>query len=165
MRVTMRVDGLNQALANIQEWTEEKKQAVKAAIDESALNIQTGAKQNLTSNGNIDTGSLRARIFKDPVTSDNMTLKVWTNVEYAPYVEWGTGIYATHPTIAGRSTPWAVKVSEVSKRKTYGWPTFIGEDGEKYYLIKGAKPHPFLFPAAEAERPNYLRNIEEALKQ
>jgi HK97 gp10 family phage protein len=164
MRVTMRVDGLNQALANIQEWTEEKKQAVKDAINESALNIQTGAKQRLTSGGNVDSGRLRSSIQIEPASADHMTLTVGTNVDYAPYVEWGTGVYANHPSIAGRSTPWAFPVAATSGRKHYNW-RIIDIDGVPYYLTKGAKPHPFLFPAAEEERPNYIRNIEGALRQ
>jgi hypothetical protein len=44
MRVTIRTNGINRILQDIQNWTEEKQQAVKDAINESALNIQTGAK-------------------------------------------------------------------------------------------------------------------------
>jgi HK97 gp10 family phage protein len=163
MRVTIRTNGINRILQDIQNWTDEKQQAVKDAINESALNIQTGAKTNLTRNGNVDTGHLRASIQIEPASSDHMKLTVGTGLFYAKYIEWGTGIYSNHPTISGRQTPWAFPVSATSGHKDYKW-RIIQVNGEPYYLIKGAKPHPFLFPAAEEEKPNYLRNIEEALK-
>jgi HK97 gp10 family phage protein len=164
MRVSFKVKGLEEAIQSIADWSEEKVQAVKDAVNESALNIQTAAKQNLTSNGNVDNGRLRSSIQIEPASSDHMKLTVGTNVFYAPYVEWGTGVYATHPTIPGRQTPWAFPVAAASDKKHYNWRV-IEIDGQPYYLTKGAKPHPFLFPAAEAEKNNYVRNIGEALRK
>jgi HK97 gp10 family phage protein len=152
--------GLRAAINNIDQWHDEKIQAVKDVINESALNIQREAKRRTSPN--VDTGRLRASIAIEPASTDGMSLKVGTNVEYAPYVEWGTGIYATHPSIPGRRTPWAFPVSAAG-RKQYNWP-IIEINGEPHYVTRGAKPHPFLFPAAEQERPNYYRNMEEALR-
>ena len=159
--IQLEFDGLRQALANIDQWSDQKLQNVKNAINESALNIQTDAKRRTSPN--VDTGRLRASIAIEPASADGLNLRVGTNVEYAPYLEWGTGIYASHPDIQGRRTPWAFPVSATSGRKHYNWP-IMEINGEPHYITRGAKPHPFLFPAAEQERPNYYRNMEEALR-
>lgn len=52
---------------------------------------------------------------------------IYTNVEYAPYVEIGTGIYSSKGT--GRKTPWVYKGKD-------GWVTTVG-----------TKPQPFMEPA------------------
>jgi HK97 gp10 family phage protein len=158
-RVTIRFDGLTEALRTIDQWSEEKIQAVRDAVNESALNIQRAAKQRCP----VDEGTLRASIQIEPAQGQSIGLRVGTNLEYAPYVEWGTGVFATHPEIPGRSTPWAFPVAATSGKKDYNWP-IIEINGEPYYLTRGAKPHPYLFPSAEEEKPNYLNNIREALK-
>jgi HK97 gp10 family phage protein len=159
-QVTIKFNGLTQALAQIDQWNEEKLQAVRDAVNESALNIQREAKKRCPA----DYGRLRASIQIEPATGHSIGLRVGTNVEYAPYVEWGTGIYAEHPDIPGRQTPWAFPVAATSGKKNYNWK-IIEIDGEPYYVTKGAKPHPYLYPSAEEEKPNFLANVKEALKK
>ena len=49
----------------------------------------------------VDTGTLRNSITHALEGDD--TVAIGTNIEYAPYVEFGTGIYADE---GGRQTPW-----------------------------------------------------------
>ncbi len=49
----------------------------------------------------VDTGTLRNSITHTMEGDD--TVAIGTNIEYAPYVEFGTGIYADE---GGRQTPW-----------------------------------------------------------
>ena len=65
-----------------------------------------------------------------------------TPVEYAPYVEFGTGIHAVNGD--GRQTPWVYRTA----------------DGE-FYWTEGQEPQPFLMPALEE---NTERIKEEILK-
>lgn len=57
---------------------------------------------------------------------------IYTNTEYAPYVEIGTGIYSSKGT--GRKTPWSYKGKD-------GWVTTVGN-----------KPQPFFQPALDENK-------------
>lgn len=114
------------------------------AIKKSAMNIERAAKRTCTA---VDTGWLRAHI--EATTRDNwMNADIGTFVKYAPYVEFGTGIYAKDGT--GRRTPW----SWYSPRGKYkGW-----------HFTHGMRPQPFLFPSWEAERPLLISSLTKAIK-
>jgi HK97 gp10 family phage protein len=78
----------------------------------------------------VDTSNLKTRInFK--VKGDSVI--IGTNVEYAPYVEYGTGIYAEGG--GGRKTPW------VYFHEKYG-----------FVRTKGMVARPFLRPALDRNR-------------
>ena len=53
---------------------------------------------------------------------------VGTNVEYAPYVEYGTGIYAEEGN--GRTTPWVYKYE--GKKGPKGWRWTVGQKPQSY---------------------------------
>lgn len=89
----------------------------------------------------VDTGNLRNSISHD---SDEETAIVGTNVEYAPYVEYGTGIHAEG---GGRSTPWRYK----------------DKDGN-WHTTSGQKPQPFLRPAIADHTDEYKSLIESYLQ-
>lgn len=98
---------------------------IAEAMEEACRLVQTTAQQNAPS----DTGNLRRSI--DFEVEDNGTSGViYSNAEYAPYVEFGTGIYATKG--GGRSTPWVYKGS-------HGW-----------VYTRGNKAQPFLEPAIQS---------------
>ena len=63
----------------------------------------------------VDTGNLRNRISHVVDGGDNRVY-VGTNVDYALYVEMGTGIYAA----GGRPTPWAYQDSKGNWHWTHG---------------------------------------------
>lgn len=157
MKITFKAN-FDKAIAQIGQATQEKISAVRDVTNDSAINIQAGAKRRCP----VNTGNLRANIVIEPASWGDLSLKIGTNIFYAPYVEWGTGKFATHPDIAGRSSPWAFPVPKEG-RKVYNWKTIM-VDGEAYYVTEGAKPHPFLFPAFEEEKPRYLAEVRRALQ-
>lgn len=71
------------------------------------------------------------------VDPQEKTAYIGTNVDYAPYVELGTGRY--YP--GGRPTPWSYQDS----------------DGQ-WHTTSGQEPQPFLKPAVEDHAQTY-RNI------
>lgn len=93
----------------------------------------------------VDTGRLRNSITFT-VVDDEISLYVGTNVEYAPYVELGTGIYADDG--AGRKTPW------------YYYSEKLG----RYVLTRGIKPTHFLRDALANHAEHYKAILEAALK-
>lgn len=143
MRVNVRAD-FSRAAGDVQAWSQRKLQRIQDTVNESAINIQTGAKRRCA----VDTGRLRSSIVIEPASAPGYALKVGTKVFYAPYIEWGTGVFAEHPTIPGRQTPW----------------TYPRRNGAMVFT-RGSAAQPFLFPAAEDERPRYLAAIRGVLRE
>jgi HK97 gp10 family phage protein len=162
MRVTMKAD-FTKAMGNVRAWSQRKQQRIKDTVNESAINIQTGAKANLSRGGQVNTGRLRSSIAIEPANGPGFKLRVGTKVFYAPYVEWGTGIFSEHPTEPGRKTPWAFPIPKAGK-KEYGFKR-ITKDGVEMYVTRGSKPHPFLFPAFESERPKFIAAMRGVMKE
>lgn len=74
------------------------------------------------------TGALKRSIDFE-VSEDGTEGVVFSNLEYAPYVEVGTGIYSTKGN--GRDTPWRYQTKD-------GW-----------FTTKGQKAQPYLEPALQ----------------
>lgn len=92
----------------------------------------------------VDDGQLRRSITHE--VKDNKGY-VGTNVEYAPYVEYGTGLFAAGGN--GRQDRWS----------------YQDDEGEWHSTI-GQKPQPFLEPALEANREKIEKLIvRETRKQ
>ncbi|HBC4807069.1 TPA: HK97 gp10 family phage protein [Staphylococcus aureus] len=86
----------------------------------------------------VDTGYLRESVTMD-FKDSGFTGVINIGSEYAIYVEYGTGIYATGPG-GSRATkiPWSFK----------------GDDGE-WYTTYGQAPQPFWNPAIDAGRKTF----------
>lgn len=88
----------------------------------------------------VDTGRLKGSITYAVEGED---CYIGTNVEYAPYVEFGTGIHAEE---GGRQTPWA----------------YQDADGN-WHRTQGNKPQPFLRPSANDHTDEYREILKESL--
>ncbi|WP_411329277.1 HK97 gp10 family phage protein [Blautia hansenii] len=90
-----------------------------------------------------DMGTLRASIHSEvEVTPESIVGRIGSQLEYAPYVHQGTGIYAKEGN--GRKTPWKW-FGKIGKYK--GWHT-----------TQGQKPQPFLQKAVTLSRSK-IQNI------
>ena len=94
----------------------------------------------------VDTGNLRNRISHKVVDSEPAAY-IGTNVEYAPYVEFGTGRYSS----VGGGTP---------KDKWF----YIGDDG-KGHIGRPQKPRPFIKPAVADHAQTYRNIINDEMKR
>ena len=101
---------------------------IDKALNRAGLIVENDAKERCPVG---KTGQLRNSI-EHRVQGANYKTEcvVGTNLEYAPYVEFGTGIYAVNGD--GRQTPWVYRTA----------------DGEFYFTV-GQKPQPYLLPALE----------------
>ena len=97
--------------------------AIRKALEQSCLIVEGDAKVRCP----VDSGQLRQSINHKV---EDRTGQVSTNVEYAPYVEIGTGIYSSEG--GGRQTPWVYQDAK----------------GE-WHRTSGSKPQPFMKPALE----------------
>ena len=109
-------------------------------MDKACLAVEAQAKQNCPE----DMGILSASITSETeVTTNAITGRIGSNLEYAPYVHQGTGIYAKDGN--GRKTPWTYNV-KAGKHK--GW-----------HITRGQRPQPFLENAKLEKR----RDVERIL--
>ena len=108
--------------------------------------IENAAKQN--ANGAFDqpTGTLKRRIRAELVGTNSV--EVGTNLKYAVYVEHGTGLYAFDG-VGRASTP----------EHPIPW-TYKGSDG-KFYTTYGMRPKPFLIPAFNSKKYNFIKYVKE----
>lgn len=110
-----------------------------AGVSKAAMLVQGSAKNKAP----VDSGTLRQSIRADKakIQGENVTATVSTNLEYAPYVEFGTGS-------RGQSTNTNTEV-EVSYRSDW----------------RGNKAQPFLWPALRENRNNSIKIIREEIRK
>ena len=102
---------------NSAEAIREKNAAVEAALEAMGFQAETHAKQNITSAGRVDTSAMRNSV-NHSVAADEEVVYVGTNIEYAIYHEYGTGIHAEGG--RGRQTPWTYKDKKGQWHRTKG---------------------------------------------
>lgn len=135
------VQGMNVLLRKIAKANGEVQAKVKRANQITSLNIERQAKRNATKS--VDNGDLRRAIVPDHSgTEANVEVKV----NYAQYVEFGTGAFAAEYL--------ATKDKDL---REYAMTFF--ETGKGRVTAR-----PFLFPAAEAERPKHIERMRKALQ-
>ena len=113
---------------------------LEQALNKACLIVENEAKKLCP----VDTGQLRSSITHEVVEKEG---RVGTNVEYALYVEYGTGLFAANGD--GRQERWSY------------------QDGEgNWYSTIGQQPQPFLHPALNNNREQVLQTIkDEASKE
>lgn len=100
-------------------------QDMREKMDRACLAVESEARKNCP----VDQGPLKASITSETETTEGEVIgRVGSNLEYAPYVHNGTGIYAKDGN--GRKTPWGYEV-KTGKYKGFHW-------------TRGQKPQPFL---------------------
>ena len=88
-----------------------------------------------------DNGELRRSITSKVENNEGI---VFTPLKYAPYVEFGTGLFA-----------------EEGGRKDVPW-CYQDDEGE-WHSTSGMKPHPYMRPALEENREEVLNILKESL--
>lgn len=144
--IRINIIGLNGAIEvfdNIPTITINK---IKRQIVKSALKIETDAKRKAPS----DTGRLRSSI-QTKISLGGFSADVFSDANYAMAVEKG-------------SRPHFPPVTALE-----GWARRHGMEGMEFLIAraiakKGTKPQPFLFPAWEAERPEFINEIKNILR-
>ena len=83
------IEGLDELLANLSGLGGDIKESSRKGLERGAKKIQKNAKY-LAPTG--ETGHLKNSIkTKSQTTQDGAEAQIFTNLEYAPYVEFGTG--------------------------------------------------------------------------
>ena len=107
--------------------------------------VETAAKQKAGGAGIKDTGAL-ANSIKSKVEAGGGEIVgvIYTPLEYAPYVEYGTGLFAEN---GGRTdVPWKYQ-----------------DDKGNWHTTSGQKPQPFLRPALDENKDKIIEILGEGL--
>jgi HK97 gp10 family phage protein len=112
-------------------------EALAKGLQKAGQIVENDAKKNCA----VSDGVLRASITH-VVDIEESSVSIGTNVEYAPYVEFGTGQYSED----GRKTPWI----------------YTTADGETY-ISHGQKAQPFLQPAVDNNLDKIIEQFENLL--
>lgn len=110
---------------------------ISAAIGKACALVEGEAKKKAPK----DTGALRRSISS---TVKGLEGIVFTPLEYAPYVEYGTGLFA-----------------EKGGRKDVPW--YYKDEEGKWHITSGQHPHPYMRPALNENREEVLRLIKEGI--
>lgn len=133
------VEGLDKLVEIIEELADTDR--IKMAMGRACLLIEGAAKKNAPK-GN---GTLRNSIeSKVDVDGKDVIGTVFTPLEYAPYVEYGTGLFA-----------------ESGGRQDVPW-SYQDDEGE-WHSTSGMKPHPFMRPALNDNQKRVKEILEEGI--
>lgn len=129
------LDGVEEVLGALDELKDTEN--IEAALGTACALVERSAKQKAPK----DTGALRQSITSEV---RNLEGVVFTPLFYAPYVEYGTGLFAEN---GGRTdVPWWYK-----------------DDKGEWHKTSGQHPQPFMRPALDENREQILRILREAL--
>ena len=141
---------------------------IEKALEKACLLVERDAKinaQRVKDTGN-DTSGLAGSIKSEV---EGLEGRIFTNLFFAPYIEYGTGIEAKHPTRQGRQdVPWVYvansgNTSTVKKHytpeKAEKVAAFLKSQGLDARITSGEKPQPFMRPALDDNRDTILNTI------
>jgi HK97 gp10 family phage protein len=133
----IRFDGIDDVLDSLDSLASAER--VEAALGRACAIVERSAKQKAPK-GN---GELRRSITSKV---ENGVGVVFTPLEYAPYVEYGTGLFAEN---GGRQdVPWHYQ-----------------DDRGDWHTTSGQKPQPFMRPALDENRQEIIRILQEGFSK
>ena len=132
-------DGLEEVMESLTELA--SPEAAMTALGKACALVE-GAARKKAPKGN---GALaRSIVSKVEEQNGSVVGVVFTPLEYAPYVEYGTGLFAED---GGRTdVPWCYQ-----------------DDEGNWHTTSGQKPQPFLRPALDENREKIIRILREGL--
>ena len=132
-------EGMDEVLAAIDDLG--KLEKLESALGRACALVERSAKQKAPKG----TGELRRSITsKVENRGDELVGVVYTPLEYAPYVEYGTGLFAEE---GGRQdVPWCYQ-----------------DDEGEWHTTSGMRPQPYMRPALYENREQIIRILKEGV--
>lgn len=140
MDFDIKFEGLDKIIDKIEDFDDVREMT---SAMQQACNIVEGAAKDKAPK---DTGALRRSITsKVEVTGNSIEGIVFTPLEYAPYQEFGTGMFSENGN--GRKTPWVYM-----------------DDKGNYHYTRGQHPQPYMRPALAENKDKIINIIKGALR-
>lgn len=128
-------EGAEKLIARLDKMSDEA--ALKKSLETAALLVERSAKEKAPK----DTGALRRSIRSKVEGLEGI---IYTPLEYAPYIEYGTGLFA-----------------EGNGRKDVPWN--YQDDKGNWHSTSGLKPQPFMRPSLDENRQKILEILKEGV--
>ena len=128
-------EGAEKLIARLDKMSDEAE--LKKNLETAALLVERSAKQKAPK----DTGALRRSITSKVEGLEGI---IYTPLEYAPYIEYGTGLFA-----------------EGNGRKDVPWN--YQDDKGNWHSTSGLKPHPFMRPSLDENRQKIVDILKEGV--
>jgi HK97 gp10 family phage protein len=112
--------------------------ALKKSLEAATLLVERSAKQKAPK----DTGALRRSITSKVEGLEGI---IYTPLEYAPYIEYGTGLFAEKGN-GKKEVPWNYQ-----------------DDEGKWHSTSGLKPQPFMRPSLDENRQKIVDTLKEGV--
>lgn len=137
--MSVTIEGLEEVLARLDKIGDADK--IVDNLSKACALVEGEARRNAPK----DTGALARSIeSRVEVFDDEVDGVVFTPLEYAPYVEYGTGLFAES---GGRmDVPWNYQ-----------------DDEGNWHSTSGQKPQPFMRPALDDNREKVLKILKEGI--
>lgn len=135
MSAEIKFEGLDEVLYKLNKISSDAN--IEEALGTCCAVVEKSAKQKAPK----DTGALRRSITSKVEGNQGI---IFTPLEYAPYVEYGTGLFA-----------------ESGGRKDVPWN--YQDDEGKWHSTSGQKPQPFMRPALEENKTLIKQILKEEL--
>lgn len=137
--MSIRLDGIEEVLGSLEEIADAAKYA--RALKKACATVERSAKQKAPKG----IGELRRSITsKVETTEDDLIGVVYTPLEYAPYVEYGTGLFAEEQ--GRQDVPWCYK-----------------DDKGEWHTTSGMPPSPYMRPALYENKEKIIRLLKEGV--
>ena len=138
MKIKVEVENMEEVLDSIVDDGD-----LMRAIGKACALVERRAKEKAPK----DTGALRRSITSEVVhEGEEIVGHVFTPLEYAPYVEYGTGLFAEGGN-GRKDVPWCYQ-----------------DDQGNWHSTSGQHPQPFMRPALNESREEILKILKEAFR-
>ena len=137
--MSVKFEGLDELLKSLDGLDSTK---LESAITKATMLVEGEARIKAPKDNGELKRSIESRIESG---GGNIQGIVFTPLEYAPYVEYGTGLFAEGGD-GRKDVPWHYQ-----------------DDKGEWHSTKGQKPKPFMRPALDENREEILRIIKEGL--
>jgi HK97 gp10 family phage protein len=135
MASEINVFGIDKLIGDLKAYSEKVEKGIDNAVKEAALNTETNAKMDCPVDMGILRNSIHTEAFQD---ATGQGYEVLTLVEYAPYVEFGTGTRVSIPT---------------------GYDEYAAQfKGSK--SVAGMNAQPYLIPNFEMQKEQLIANLK-----
>lgn len=138
--MSIEFEGLNEVLNALEAPVSEEK--LTQVLTKACLLIERAAKQKAPKGNGALRNSITSEVREE---GGDIVGVVYTPLEYAPYVEYGTGLFAEGGN-GRQDVPWV----------------YCDEKGE-FHSTSGMKPQPFMRPALDENREEIMRILREGL--
>lgn len=136
MNIDIEFEGVENLILRLNKMSDTA--ALEKSLEAATLLVERSAKQKAPK----DTGALRRSITSKVEGLEGI---IYTPLEYAPYIEYGTGLFAEKGN-GRKEVPWNYQ-----------------DDEGKWHSTSGLKPQPFMRPSLDENRQKIVDTLKEGV--